>query len=253
MECSGVSEALPAYLDHELTAQESLAIENHLTVCMSCRALFEQQEKLLAAVKKHAVRFTAPPRLEDRIRSVLRKPTRGARRLARWMPQNRPAFAAALVAVAAVAWTIGLYSNLPSTSRPETLSDQIIDSHVRALIVQHTVDVSSSDRHAVKPWFNGKLDFSPPVKDFGADFPLVGGRLDYFNHRPAAALVYRRRAHIITVFVSRTEEYGNALPPLLSRRGYHLFSWRQGEMDFSIVSDLNVEELTTFKKLYSSS
>ncbi|MFL6714422.1 MAG: anti-sigma factor, partial [Sulfurifustis sp.] len=114
------------------------------------------------------------------------------------MPQNRPAFAAALVAVAAVAWTIGLYSNLPSTSRPETLSDQIIDSHVRALIVQHTVDVSSSDRHAVKPWFNGKLDFSPPVKDLGADFPLVGGRLDYFNHRPAAALVYRRRAHIIT-------------------------------------------------------
>lgn len=254
MECSGVSKTLPAYLDHELTLQESLAIESHLTACTNCRTVYEQQEKLHDAVKKHAVRFTAPHHLEDRIRSALRKSAIGAKRLSRRLiPQNWPAFATALVTVAAIAWTVGLYFTLPSTSHPETLADQIIDSHVRALIVQHAIDVSSSDRHAVKPWFNGKLDFSPPVRNLSADFPLLGGRLDYFNRRPAAALVYRRRAHVITVFVTRTEEDANTLPPFLSRRGYQVFSWKQGEMDFSVVSDLNAEELATFKKLYSSS
>jgi anti-sigma factor RsiW len=109
--------------------------------------------------------------------------------------------------------------------------------------------VVSSDQHTVKPWFNGKLDFSPPVHDFsGRGYPLLGGRLDYLQERPVAALVYGRRQHVINVFIWPTAGPETPAPPI-ARRGYHLLHWATPELAYWVVSDLGLAELTEFAGL----
>jgi anti-sigma factor RsiW len=156
--------------------------------------------------------------------------------------------AAAAVLVAMVAWRVG-----PMTFRPspeDFLAQEVLASHVRSLMASHLTDVPSSDQHTVKPWFNGRLDFSPPVKDLSAEgFPLVGGRLDYLEDRPIAALVYQRRKHFINLFIWPS-------PPSkqksFTRQGYNLFRWAQSGMTYWAVSDLNWTELKEFVRLVES-
>jgi len=131
----------------------------------------------------------------------------------------------------------------------DALADQLLASHVRSLMPGHLTDVQSSDQHTVKPWFNGKLDFSPPVYDFaGRGFPLIGGRLDYMSERPVAALVYGRRQHIINVFVWPADSRAEG-PAAATRRGYHLLHWTNRPYSFWVVSDLGVVELRAFSGL----
>jgi anti-sigma factor RsiW len=128
------------------------------------------------------------------------------------------------------------------------LTAELLASHVRSqMLPNHRVDVESSDQHTVKPWFEGKLDFSPPVHDLTAQgFPLVGGRLDYLDHRSVAALVYQRRKHFINLFIWPTTQGPDTLPEPLTRQGFHLLHWTQAGMTYGAVSDLNESELQEF-------
>jgi len=134
----------------------------------------------------------------------------------------------------------------------DLLAQELVASHVRSLMAGHLTDVTTSDQHAVKPWFNGKLDFSPPVKDLTPQgFILVGGRLDYLGETPAAAVIYRRRQHVINLFIWPMASGRATGMKIQSRRGYNLIHWRQSDLTYWAVSDLNTSELEEFVRLVS--
>ena len=137
---------------------------------------------------------------------------------------------------------------VPAPTRDEST---LLAGHLRALLPGHEIDVASSDRHVVKPWFTGQVDFAPPVPDLTADgFPLSGGRLDYVEDRKVAALVYRRRKHIINVFVEKADPAARPAAQAASKDGYNIVRWRIGDLEFAAVSDLNRKELDQFRTLF---
>ena len=247
MDCNEAIELLPAQVDGELGLRDALRIEQHLQGCAACRAEYAQLVAVRAAVKEHATYFAAPHDLARRIgRALPAAPVPRARRTWDWT--NAGALLAAMVAVA---WSLGLYLTLPTGA--DRLADEVVADHVRSMMSDHATDVASTDQHTVKPWFNGKLDFSPPVNDLTSEgFPLVGGRLDYLDHRPVAALVYRHNQHVINLFVAPVPAGKNVDPQQLTRQGYHLIHWVQGGMDFWAVSDVETVQLDKFKNLITA-
>jgi anti-sigma factor RsiW len=163
-----------------------------------------------------------------------------------WWKFLKPALPALGVALLALL----LIPTLGGPSSRDRLAQEVISCHVRSLMVGHRTDVASSDQHTVKPWFQGKLDFTPPVSDFAEQgFPLVGGRLDYLQGRPAAALVYQHREHIINLFVWPSENGSEAAPRTSVRQGFNLVHWTDHGMNFWAVSDLNRGDLGKFCQL----
>jgi anti-sigma factor RsiW len=235
-----------AYLDGELAASDAGELEAHLAGCPTCGRFRDDRLALRKAIAARMPRLEAPELLRARVRAAWREaagPAR-ARRSASIMAWRWLAFAASLAAVAVGSWRLAVVRTASSS-----LSNEVLASHVRSLMPGHLSDVVSSDQHTVKPWFDGKLDFSPPVHDFsGRGYPLLGGRLDYLNGRPVAALVYGRRRHVINVFL-----WPAAGPEGIARsvelRGYHILHWATPDLAYWVASDLGLSELTDFAEL----
>jgi anti-sigma factor (TIGR02949 family) len=242
MSCEHLERELDAYVDRELDPGAAMAYRDHLADCAECRRHVAERDALGRLVRS-APFYPAPDRLRTRVSAQMRR-TNSVRRVVSW--------AAAAVLVLAVGG--GLASWRSTSTRGDALAEQVVASHVRSLMADHLFDVQSTDQHTVKPWFLGKLDFAPPVVDLAPlGFPLVGGRLDYLDGHPVAALVYERRKHTINVFVSPARDDASARTSTGSIRGFHVRQWSRGGMSFWAVSDLNDAELTEFvRALYTS-
>lgn len=250
MNCRETREIIGAYADGELDAARNVEIELHLQSCPSCSEIYDEQRALAEAIARHAPRFAAPARLREQVMAILRVET-GERRVIPFLQRN----GSAVWAIAAVA-LIGLFvagTLLSRRSENDLLTKEIVASHVRSLMANHLADVISTDRHTVKPWFDGKLDFAPPVVDLASEgFPLVGGRLDYLDEHPVAALVYGRDKHFINLFVWPASGSTGArveTSEIISSHGYHLLHWSGPEMNYWAVSDVNPDDLRKFVKL----
>ena len=216
--------------------------------CETARRLMETNDPALAdhvlsfpscMIGAHARYYEAPPGLERKIRQSLGR-QQSAPSAWRWL-----AIAASLLLGASVAWNVALLRS--RVDREQLLAGDVLSAHIRSLAGTHLLDVPSSDQHTVKPWFNGKLDFSPGVKDLEG-FPLLGGRLEYFDGHAAAALIYGRHNHTINLFTWPSPTPTGAGAQTLN--GYHLQHWSANGMTFWAVSDLNETELSQFASLY---
>jgi anti-sigma factor RsiW len=241
------SSLLHGYLDGELDLVRSLDFEEHLKACPDCAQELWTQRNLREAFRSAHLYERAPEGLEARIRAALPRESKVV-----VMPRrnlwNWAAVAAAIVLVMFISWR--MLPGLMGRSQGDLLAQEVVASHVRSLQPGHLMDVESTDQHTVKPWFNGKIDFSPPVKDFAADgFPLIGGRLDYVDQRPAAALVYQRQKHLINVYVWPGAEKEDTAARVVSKQGYNIVFWQRGGMYFCAVSDLNSAELQQFARM----
>jgi len=245
MICHETQDLIHAYLDGELDLVRSLEIERHLPACHACTLMFQNHQALRSAITKGSLYHQAPADLRGRVRSAMRQVRQTEKKPLpvswRWLSVG--------VSVAAVAALI--LALVPTWTRPpadDLLTKEAISAHVRSLMADHLTDVASSDRHTVKPWFNGRLDFSPPVTDLTErGFPLVGGRLDYLDNRPVAALVYRRQQHLINLFVwPSAQAPQQAARKPVTQQGYHQIRWAAAGMAFLAISDLNERELEEF-------
>lgn len=254
MNCHQALAQIDAWLDSELDAVHSLAIEQHVRDCPSCRDQWQQLRALRGAVREKAPYYPAPAALHEHALKLLGNAgAPSSPRVARMrMPAYWPSMAASVLVAAMVGASATYWMVRPSAS--EQLAGDVVTSHVRSMMVaSRLTDVSSSDHHTVKPWFNGKIDFAPTVVDLTTHgFPLVGGRLDYLGQRPVAALVYRHRQHTINLFVWPDPSAGNRAARSTSRQGYHIARWSQAGMNYWAVSDLNPESLETFSRLVQS-
>lgn len=234
--CEEMHLLIQADLDGELDAAATAALAGHLRDCPGCSAL--QAELLGVSARLRAVPpVAAPAALRRAIEARLRPaPVRPRRWLPVWSFGAGAALAAAVLLL------------LPGA--PADPDGELLAGHIRALQPGHLTDVASTDQHTVKPWFDGRLDYAPPVQDFAAaGFPLLGGRLDYIGGRAVAALVYRHDKHPIDLFV--WPGTGDATPRTEVRRGFSIVQWARDGMRFRAVSDLNATELEAFARLWA--
>jgi anti-sigma factor RsiW len=249
MSCQEVRGLVDAYVDRELDVVTTLEFERHLTECVTCRAICEQYQQLHDSVGAQIPYFEAPEGLEDKIRAKLRSAGRDGDRSIRreWFPRWRGWSIAASFAILLV-FSAVLFRTAGRPPASEALADQVVASHIRSLMANHLTDVISSDQHTVKPWFSGKLDFAPVVKDLSSKgFSLVGGRLDYLDNRPVASLVYKRRQHTINLFFWPSPDSDSG-PHNLTSKGYNVVHGTQSHMAYWAVSDLNAGELNEFAR-----
>ena len=244
------------YLDGELDLARSLEVEQHMHECEICARQYRGQTTLRSALKHDSLYYNAPEKLKKRIQSSLRQEAKSevsqrafGRNWFGWNWLTVGASLAFMLLIGVVAWRLLPRSISPSGD--ELLAQEIVTDHVRSLQMPgHLTDVLSSDHHTVKPWFDGKVDFAPPVKDFASqDFHLYGGRLEYLNNRPVAALVYQRRLHYVNLFIWPAGQAGSTGEVAIQRQGYNVIHWTDSGMNYWAISDLNGVELHEFARL----
>jgi anti-sigma factor RsiW len=240
MTCDDALVLVHALADGELDAGHARDVEAHVASCRRCAAELAAARDMKGALAATNLRFSAPASLRMRVEGAIPKPQPVANR--RTLLKGF-ALGSAMSALAAS----GIGFVVLREAREDRVLGDAISAHLRSLQREHLTDVLSSNQHTVKPWFNGKLDLAPPVPDLTAQgFTLIGGRLDFLDGRPVAALVYRRRAHVINVFVGQGLGVPPAAPELQVMQGFNLLRWRDGGLSVIAVSDLNREELEEF-------
>jgi anti-sigma factor RsiW len=246
MTCDAARELLQPLVDEELDLTQKVDIETHLRSCVGCAEYLHNLAELRQVIRDKAPYYRASEQLTSRVQAAVRASAKAEAR-----PRlNWPwAAAVSLAAAAAILWGAILIRS--TAAQPDLLAQDLVAGHVRSLMANHLLDVPSTDQHTVKPWFNGKLDFSPQVKDLTDEgFRLTGGRLDYLNGRAVAAMVFQRRQHVINLFVwpsARAETNG---PSAIARSGFNLVHWNADGLAYWAVSDLNAAELQDFARLY---
>ena len=240
MSCERLRDSLDAYLDRELNVLTAVDFEDHLKACDGCRALFERHRDWQARIKVQLSYFHAPPSLEDKIRRRLGPLPRVE---SKWNKGGWRAWAIAASLLIVLGSGTVFFRGPARPSGAQLIADEVVSSHIRSLMANHLVDVPSSDQHTVTPWFNGKLDFAPAVKDLSSEgLSLLGGRLDYIDERAVAALVYKRRQHPINLFLWPSSDT-DSKPSLMTMRGYHIVHNTHAHLAYWVVSDLNADEL----------
>jgi anti-sigma factor RsiW len=247
MTCKECQSLMQGYIDGELDLVTALSLEDHIQNCPKCEEMYRDYLTLRTGLSDKSLYFESPSGLRQRIRSHVRKEIHVPvyRRITSrgWLE-----VVGGLAIVALLLWM--LVGGMSAPSVANHLIDDLVGSHVRSLMVSHLTDVTSSNLHVLKPWFSGKIDFSPLIRDASDHgFPLVGARLDYVAGNPVAAVVYRRGQHVINLFMWRSASDNKIPDTVVTRQGYNLVHWTQGSMTFWLVSDLNRKELEDFGRI----
>ena len=253
MNCRECHDFIDAYIDNELDVATVVLVEQHLRVCSECQQLLESRKVVGALLSNPQIQYEVPDSLFGKIQSAIPvaassvKERSGRRSVIPW-------FSVPLALAAAVAVVLGLVFLYPGTrlnrSRNNSLAEEVISSHVRSLLATHLLDVPSTDQHTVKPWFAGRLKFSPPVADFTDNgFRLIGGRLDYLSGREVAALVYQRNKHVINLFIWPSEAGRTAAVQAFVKDGYNVLYWARDGFEFWAISDVQQGDLRAFVEL----
>ena len=243
---------LQAYFDGEIDPVGAVKLELHLQGCAACRKQLEELQQLRSAFRESLPYYAAPPALRERVlRALDEEPDPDAipARRRRWAAGVRKGFwigAGAGLGTAALAAALALVFLMPPSGT--TLEEELLSAHVSSLMSSHLVDVVSTDQHTVKPWFAGHTDVSPLVADFETQgYKLVGGRVDYLDHRRAAVVIYQHGPHVINVFSWAAES--RSLPDRLTRNGYHMAFWKMGDLEYCAISDTAWSELLGLERL----
>jgi anti-sigma factor RsiW len=249
-----------ALADGEIDAANALAIEAHLAACDGCRADYAHIRALRAALNAEPLGYTAPAGLRSGIAAMLADADGAIDDASPAVPAPRPNAPAIARHVLSWRWASGAITGLAAAlvvmialphTPPARGDGDLVAGHVRSLMANHLTDVATSEKHVVKPWFNGRIDFAPPVPDLaGEGFPLAGGRLDLIEGREVAALVYRRRLHVINVFVAPVRASRSRAGDDETKDGYNIVRWTAGDLQFSAISDLNAKELRQFRQIF---
>ncbi|OKO80583.1 anti-sigma factor [Bradyrhizobium sp. AS23.2] len=240
MTCDEAKIMLHALLDGELDAGHAREVEAHIASCPACTAEFAAQRDMQRVLADINLRYTAPASLRARIEASLPQPQR--------QPTRRSvlrgfAMGSAVSALAAS----GVVAVVLRQDDQQRILSEVVSAHLRSLQAGHLIDVVSTDQHTVKPWFNGKLDVAPPVIDLTAQgFTLVGGRLDYIDARAIGAVVYKRRQHVINLFVAQTSSTEYRAPKTETMQGFNCRRWGNRGLNFWAVSDIGADELAEF-------
>lgn len=247
MNCDEAKVLVHALIDGELDAGHARELEAHIVGCADCAAHLRDFQELRKAMTPASLRYTAPASLHTRIEGKLPTPrAAGANR--RSVIKGFGA-GAALSALAAS----GVLVMVMRGDDQKRILDEVVSAHLRSLQAQHLIDVQSSDQHTVKPWFNGRLDAAPPVADLTAQgFTLLGGRLDYVDAKPVAAIVYRRRVHIINLFCAPAPGTGRRAATMESLHGFNVRRWTDNGLNIWAVSDINADELMEFGEKFEA-
>ncbi|WP_199100869.1 anti-sigma factor [Dyella sp. ASV21] len=245
MMCDDAQLLLHAYLDDELDAAHSAAVARHMQECAGCAARYDTYAMLRKAIAQPSLYQRAPDALRQRWHATLAPDaTPSTPPRARRVPWGL-AMAASVIAAVLIGSPLWWNAWRPADGG-DALVAQVVSGHVRSLQVQHLMDVVSTDQHTVKPWFEGKLDFAPRVHDLANEgFPLVGGRLDALDGHTVAALIYKRRLHVINLY-QWPATHSDAAQSQVQRQGFTVIRWTADGMSYAAISDVAANDLRQF-------